>query len=648
MMMANRVISYLISPVLRKPLPCIGVANPCLTRRRKQLLWSCSGFTTDFRSTSSTPVPRDLLLDKLRSASSGEQILKLVGSHHSIMNQSHVLEALLSLGSLQKREASLKVKQEIIHSPEFLKLSQRLKVHSRALALHETIGVLKAMVQIGVPTSSPIVNILLQLIRHRVNDLVPGQIVFVDSLLEKMQRSPLLEALRIALPLIFEAKLHTVVGDEDVSPAYLADLLSYASKRKLSRDTTHKILLALSKPKTMEEIEVRAAQSIINSLCSNKALSFSVKDGLISRCLEVISNSFHHCSKNELDTVTSGISKACSKGFLNFYNEDFVDAYVHYIIRCDVGLVQAVWAVKKLTRMGHINIELLDYIAKNVEASPQTVEDGSAALLICLVNGFSQANYKPKNWDIIEEAILKNEHIKSGKLELPWLKFGMELASLGCFSTVLLQRIFQEEFLKKFLSREYNLIDQLQLLLLHQAVKTLYPSYVGPYPPEKMIAAASKLNGDNVEQFVLQGALEKGLGGAAYVHQGLRTHLGHFIDHVIVMRKGGYPVALNLHPSKDCFIEDLVKPSDSFLLAILVMPPSCYSSNCQRLKGPPSLMIKTLEALNCSVLPLSLSLWNGLPDNEKIPYLMREIKIKYEERALSEGSGESVYEKESV
>lgn len=76
---------------------------------------------------------------------------------------------------------------------------------------------------------------------------------------------------------------------------------------------------------------------------------------------------------------------------------------------------------------------------------------------------------------------------------------------------------------------DYNLLDNLQLLLLHQAVVTLYPSYSGVLPPQNIIDTVKKHNGDHVQQFPLQAALEKGLGGGSYVRTRLLTKLGHFI-----------------------------------------------------------------------------------------------------------------------
>lgn len=48
----------------------------------------------------------------------------------------------------------------------------------------------------------------------------------------------------------------------------------------------------------------------------------------------------------------------------------------------------------------------------------------------------------------------------------------------------------------------------------------------------------------------------------------------------------------------------------------------------QYLRGPRILMNKTIEALGVVVLPISLDVWNGLIDYEKIPYIMRELKSK--------------------
>lgn len=42
-------------------------------------------------------------------------------------------------------------------------------------------------------------------------------------------------------------------------------------------------------------------------------------------------------------------------------------------------------------------------------------------------------------------------------------------------------------------------------------------------------------------------------------------------------------------------------------------------------------MFKTVEATGCSVVPVSVEMWTNMPDYEKIPYLMAQVRYKNEE-----------------
>lgn len=45
---------------------------------------------------------------------------------------------------------------------------------------------------------------------------------------------------------------------------------------------------------------------------------------------------------------------------------------------------------------------------------------------------------------------------------------------------------------------------------------------------------------------------------------------------------------------------------------------------------------KTIEALGVAVLPISMDVWDGLIDYEKIPYIMRELKSKADLNLITE------------
>lgn len=48
------------------------------------------------------------------------------------------------------------------------------------------------------------------------------------------------------------------------------------------------------------------------------------------------------------------------------------------------------------------------------------------------------------------------------------------------------------------------------------------------------------------------------------------------------------------------------------------------------------LLNKTIEALGAVVLPISIDVWDGLIDYEKIPYIMRELKSKADLNIMTE------------
>lgn len=57
---------------------------------------------------------------------------------------------------------------------------------------------------------------------------------------------------------------------------------------------------------------------------------------------------------------------------------------------------------------GHINISLIDYIAEKIVNSPHILEDCKASSFLSVVSGMANAGYKPRGWNCIQEALLRN------------------------------------------------------------------------------------------------------------------------------------------------------------------------------------------------------------------------------------------------
>lgn len=580
---------------------------------------------------------QDFLLQDIKSARDTAKVLQIVGTHHEIMNSRHVMQSLTCLFDLSKSRNSSMTKQQIVDSPDFIKLCKRLKSQARVIALYDTIQALKVVSYVGVPANSTIVQVLLQLIRHGINDLSLHQIVFLDFLMRNFDRNPLVDALKIAFPLVFEAQLSLKIARDDATS--LAELLQYACKKSLSDSSVNIIAECLEK--LPNSIDVKIAKSVVWSLCELQRPLLSHQTLLIC-CWSILTQNIEECSYTEVDELLDRMVKKIAQKQTYFYHEAFADSCARYVVTKDCGFEEAAWILKKLTRIGHVNISLIDYVGEKIVNNPDILKECKVSSFLSVVSGMANAEYKPMGWSCIQEALMSNTTlIGKERMELPWIRLAVDFAVLDIFCPDLLQYVFEEEFLRQFLARDYNLLDRLQLLLLHQAVVTLYPSYSGVLPPQDIIETVIARNGDHVQQFPLQAALEKGMGGGSYVWTRLVTKLGHFIDHLVVMRKGGYPVALNQITSSSAsktHVEDLQVPSDSQIILVLCMPASSYAVNCQRLRSVPSLTLHTLEAMGYSVVPVSLQLWMNLPDYEKIPYLMQNIKIKCEPLDSNEAS----------
>lgn len=69
-----------------------------------------------------------------------------------------------------------------------------------------------------------------------------------------------------------------------------------------------------------------------------------------------------------------------------------------------------------------------------------------------------------------------------------------------------------------------------------------------------------------------------------------------------------------------------------FRILIFNLPDTAYAVNSQRLKSTWLLKIKSVEALiKTNAIAINSSSWMKLPEYERLPYLMRAIRLKCED-----------------
>ena len=110
----------------------------------------------------------------------------------------------------------------------------------------EVVECLRVLCSVGVTPASQVVQTLLHLVKARINELAPAQIPAVHSLLLSVRRSqpqghnkgqPLVEALLLALPIVFEAQSGWAAAKAQ-SGSQLCHLLGYSLSEQPGSEAT--------------------------------------------------------------------------------------------------------------------------------------------------------------------------------------------------------------------------------------------------------------------------------------------------------------------------------------------------------------------------------------------------------------------------
>lgn len=513
----------------------------------------------------------------------------------------------------------------------FMRLCEVLNKDIRLMKTNDIIGILKIFTYFKIPTNNILIQSLLQMIRTTINELSLRDITFMIFLLKKMDSTPLRDALLIALPLVFEAQLPTKLDSDDI--VLLTWSLRFASENNINPIIQDIIFKSLWK---YENLDVRAAWSIFHSLCNASHLP-PIAFEVLSKVQKILIANAKQLNVREiiqtlgkLVFVTTKREHGCK-----FYNETLVDACVSSALSSNIYFTNGIYLLKQLNDLNYAHIPFLEYLAAKCFEEPNLLKDAPYGKVFIFLEGFINADYKPVFWDTIRDAILANE-VENESFRKSMIKFALHLIALDCYSSNLLKKVFSEnvktnETMKKIYARE--------LLLLYQSVKTLYPTYDGPWPSQDILEYATVNVNPILPTCSVRAALELALGGPQYIHNDLRTRLGHYIDHVVVMRKGGYPVAINTVISSETstiYVEDIQTPSESQIILIFNLPDTAYAVNSQRLKSTWLLKIKSAEALTKSnTIAINSNSWMKLPEYERVPYLMQAIRLKYEDLSIS-------------
>lgn len=235
--------------------------------------------------------------------------------------------------------------RDILVHPDFKKLCRKLRSQAGAIDLKQTIEALKVVSYVGVPSDSVITQVLLQLIRHNINNLNLQQIMFLDFLLSQFNPSPLVDALKIALPIVFEIQLPVQMDYDNIN--HLADYLFYASRHRMNEASIEKITNALVK--YPQQFDAKTAKSVIWSICDMDSYGFLRP--LLKKAINSLVVNLDELSYNDMETTLTKLISRYSYKTNYFYDEVFFDSCINYIIDNDLGYKHSIYTLRKLSRV---------------------------------------------------------------------------------------------------------------------------------------------------------------------------------------------------------------------------------------------------------------------------------------------------------
>ncbi|XP_033216569.1 uncharacterized protein LOC117172594 [Belonocnema kinseyi] len=583
------------------------------------------------------------------------EIFAYLEKNQDFLSGQHCVEALQKL-----RKSSVQVDAK--NEKGIAQLCNELKKRIRTLDVSETVVALGVLSKLKIPTQTVIFESLLQIIRSNINSLTIDDVISLQIDLRNAEKTPLVEAIQIALPTIFEIQLRRI---DRSNINLLAMCLVFATKLENKNEESIRFILDTIW-KYEGEIPVTGSKYIFNSLRFVPEIAIEYKK-LIYRVQNVLLNQVSSLNYTDAMTILRSIAATGTKPF---YNEHLVDALVNsVIIEEGLSFEKGAETLRKLVRIGHDQAPLLDYLATKCFEQQDLIINADPKHLTPFVSAMAMSDYKPVFWDTIRELIMANNFVPTFE-KLTELVHNLTI--LDCYSAKLIGRVFAQNTETEFMTPD----TKSRIVKLYQIVKTIHLGYEGPCPLEKKPDDFFDWNQYNSRTFPLLPALNIAVGGSQFVKTKVGTKFGHFIDHVVVFKiQDGSPVAINqeskesdnfldnsqkenqlpkntqdeewmenaenaenynvpLNKTEDYskksidFLEDISISEECQAILFLDIPREGYTINTMQLKGEWNFYIRSLEAMKYVVIPLCSTKWLQLPDKEKLPFIMHAIRLK--------------------
>lgn len=283
-----------------------------------------------------------------KSATNPKQILSILPTNQKELLQlpgGTLVRALQSIAILQSANKETIRADFITSQPSFEELCRCIKKCSTIFTPSEMIRSLRSLVILNVPTNSEISLVLLNLLRHEINFLTIDEIIQLDRILSKAEKSSELQkAVEKALPMVMDIQVRQQL-DTSEPTALLLKVISYLAARYTTANDETIIRVCGILCSRRKELTAADALTIVHNLCKMNRLNLRNVIKLLSGGIQIVMEKSDDVKLDELLILSRRLTTLAAN------NEIRIHAHMHSllqlccdrIIQDDAGLRSAVY-----------------------------------------------------------------------------------------------------------------------------------------------------------------------------------------------------------------------------------------------------------------------------------------------------------------
>ncbi|XP_030436551.1 FAST kinase domain-containing protein 2, mitochondrial isoform X1 [Gopherus evgoodei] len=540
--------------------------------------------------------------DDLKKCTSPCDVLDLVSK--SAISEKHCSNCFTTMWMLTKKlseDQKHYEKQLMVEHPAFMQLCQRLMQESRSMWCDDLVYSLHAVLKLGVPQNTRLVQTLLRVCQERLNEFDDRCVSVVATTLVTMEKSRNVDVLQAGLQLLVEQripKISNIFMLQSMMKCFGKD-----APLSLKRKFEDRVL------KELDHLTPVNAQHMFSALAAMNYCSMPILDASSNKIIENIPGTpFWQLIR---------VLKSCS--ILQYRNVVLYSAIANYVTSAIYmwDTKQIVLFLSAFEGLRFRPVELMDILAEKVTSHPESL---NLKDILSVLRVYSLLNHVPKcqNQEFLESlnGALNKYLTRISNVDL--LKAVYSFCILEYLPQPALSQLLQEDNLNELLKSDGLNKEQNEMMLHYVNICLELDSPPSFTKPATMFIKklSSPLVSDLPE---VREALLKLLGDERMFQQNIQLPHDYNIDFEIKMdanRKKALPVTE---------VDDPADAPDIQRVAVLCVPPSAFCFDTRHPRGKLAMKMRHLKVLGYHVILVHYQEFKKLKTEEAIECLKREI-----------------------